>query len=79
MPIECAMLEAEPYHLDKCPICASPFEPIMRGQIQRAKVSFLGLFTGKMRPYCALICSQCMTVVGYEDPVNKEWESIYER
>jgi hypothetical protein len=45
--------------LRECPNChVSPFLPFLRGTVQRLQ-----------RPcYCALICSTCKEVVGYENP-----------
>ncbi len=78
MPHECELLYSEPYHLNTCPLCCASFKPFLRGQIQRRKYSFLGLLTGKIRPYCALICSNCKEIVGHEDPINRIWEEFYE-
>jgi hypothetical protein len=65
VPVECAQLENAPVPLHVCPKCgASPFEPFMRGQVQRAKKTILR----KSRHYCALICSICKDIVGHESP-----------
>jgi hypothetical protein len=63
MPIECVLLDDAPVPLRECPECGVlPFRPFMRGQVQRWK----GLF--RKRPYCALICSTCKEIVGWEKP-----------
>lgn len=63
MPVEYLQLKDEPAYLCRCPKCGrEPFEPFMRGQVQRRKRTWYG----KRRPYCAVICTACMEVVGYE-------------
>ena len=67
MPIETRLLEGQPVKLRWCPVCgASPFVPFMRGQVQRARRGLFGF--GKERDYCALICSTCHGIAGYESP-----------
>lgn len=66
MPIEFSLLLRKPVKLTNCPRCGEPFEPFLRGQVQRTKRSWFGL--GRRRPYCALICWACKEIVGYEDP-----------
>jgi hypothetical protein len=64
MPIEYVLLKDKPIPQSHCPYCgAIPFEPFLRGTIQRSKFHL-----GKRRNYCALICSNCKAVVGYEAP-----------
>lgn len=69
MPIEVAMLRNAAVALTECPNChATPFDPFLRGQIQRPRRAWL---FGKPRLcYCALICSMCKEIVGYEDPLD---------
>ena len=70
MPIECAVLLDKPSPIESCPHCgASPFDPFLRGQVQRWRWSLLRL---EIRPYCTLICSTCKEIVGYEHPVTGE-------
>jgi len=45
---------------------ARPFVPFLRGIVQRSKRGLFGF--GKERDYCALICSQCEAIAGYESP-----------
>lgn len=64
MPIEVVLLKDKPIKYSSCPKCKmSPFEPFLRGQVQRRKRSWI--FQRK-RPYCAIICSSCKEVVGWE-------------
>ncbi len=66
MPIEFTILEDATVPLQECSRCGCrPFRPFLRGQVQRARRWF-GL--GPRRPYCALICSVCKSIVGYEYP-----------
>jgi len=67
MPIETSLLEGQPVKLRWCPVCgARPFVPFLRGTVQRARRGLFGF--GKERDYCALICSQCEAIAGYESP-----------
>lgn len=67
MPIEVNLLKNQPPMFKECPLCeAEPFEPFLRGTIQRGKRTLFGL--GKPRAYCAVICSECKEIVGYESP-----------
>jgi hypothetical protein len=67
IPIEVRLLEGQAVKLGWCPVCGErPFVPFKRGEVQRARRSFFGF--GKERDYCALICSECEAVVGYESP-----------
>lgn len=74
MPIECTWLQNKPSPLERCPICgAEPFEPFMRGMIQRKPIGFrwrreFPFFEFYPRPYCALICWSCKAIVDYEQP-----------
>jgi hypothetical protein len=64
MPVECRLLEGKPVPIKECPKCgARPFTPFLRGEVQRAKT-----FVWRPRDYCALICSDCKELVGYESP-----------
>lgn len=65
MPIECKLLERQPYAFEECPECKEPFPDFMRGQIQRGKRWF---FIGPKRPYCAVICHGCKNIIGWEAP-----------
>lgn len=73
MPIEFELLDKEPVLVGYCPKCGStPFVPFLRGLVQRSKRFF---FIGPKRPYCALICSRCKEVIGYEDiPKGDKYE-----
>lgn len=70
MPVEVTMLRRAAVSLAQCPNCqARPFEPFLRGTVQRPRRAWL---IGKPRAcYCALICSACKEIVGYEDPVQR--------
>lgn len=72
MPIESFQLETAPNRLTNCPKCGKPFEPFLRGQVQRGSRSWFGF--GKPRPYCALICRACKDIVGFEYPAGDEIE-----
>jgi hypothetical protein len=62
MPIEAATLADAPIPLRSCPKCGKePFEPFMRGQVQRSRYRWL-----RRRPYCALICSRCKLIIDWE-------------
>lgn len=66
MPIEYNYLRSQPPSIEHCPKCgAVPFHPMMRGLVQRSK-RFLGFLW--RRDYCAVICSSCKEIVGYESP-----------
>jgi hypothetical protein len=57
-------VEAQP--LARCPFCnAKPFYAARRWQVR----SFWRMLFHK--PYCAVICSQCGQIVGYEKPETK--------
>lgn len=71
-PIEATNLEGAKVPFEMCPRCgAYPFEPFLRGQVQRDVFSpwraLLRLF-GKTRPHCAVICRGCKEIVGWEAP-----------
>ena len=71
MPIEFTQLKNAPSPLDSCPKCGvEPFEPFMRGQVQRAERTLFSWPPFKWRPYCALICYGCKDIVGYEAPFD---------
>jgi hypothetical protein len=58
MPIEATWLKDAPEAFVNCPNCNSaPFRAMMRGLVQRSKVR---------GEYCAVICSNCHEIVGYE-------------
>jgi len=65
MAIESTLLEDKPLPFEVCPKCGKPFEPFLRGQVQRGKRK-LGF--GPKQDYCALICRACQEIVGYESP-----------
>lgn len=72
MPIEVPVLQNQPPPIEKCPRCGvEPFEPFLRGQIQRGRWSLLKL---EIRPYCSLICSACKEIIGYEHPLTGDFE-----
>ena len=65
MPVEFLLLKGEPVGIYWCPCCmASPFEPFLRGIIQRRRRTWYL----RKRPYCALICGECKALVGWEMP-----------
>jgi hypothetical protein len=67
MPIEASLLSVEPEPFDACPECGHmPFRSFLRGMIQRSRRPWFGF--GKPRDYCAVICSECKEIVGYESP-----------
>jgi hypothetical protein len=75
MPVEYTELidELEPFLT--CPVCMrvreekKPFRAFMRGQVQSRWRKLL------RKPYCAVICSDCKEIVGYEQPwkVEPRW------
>jgi len=66
MPIEYMLLKDQPVPLSKCPMCdAQPFIPFLRGTVQRSKRRW---WIFQPQAYCALICSSCKEIVGYESP-----------
>lgn len=77
MPIEYTLLKDEPSPFRFCPMCgAYPFQPFMRGQVQRAgwyaPWDWLVAKWNKMPfAYCAVICSTCHEIVGHECPPEK--------
>lgn len=74
MPIECALLRNAKVSLDRCPACGALFRPSFRGMVQRRKKKY---WLWGDWPYCALICSQCETIVGHESPdgsVDISWK-----
>jgi len=77
VPIEYTLLKNQPCELNKCPQCdAQPFKPFIRGTVQRNPYPWYDPFgwLTEERPYCALICSKCKNIVGYEGP--RSWEQI---
>jgi hypothetical protein len=65
--IESGLLDGQPVKIGWCPVCgARPFEPFKRGEVQRARRGLFGMW--RERDYCALICSECEAVAGYESP-----------
>jgi len=70
MPVEAILLQAQWIPFRECPKCgAAPFEPFLRGQIQRGLFGQLWAWMRgdpNWRGYCALICSACKETVGYE-------------
>lgn len=72
MPLEAITLALKPAPLLECPSCgARPFEPFMRGQVQRTGWSLLVERFRAWRQkreveYCAVICHACKEIVGYE-------------
>jgi len=57
-----------PLKLLECPSCWAPFHPFLRGAVHRSKWSWrtLWLRIGSPRLHCALICSACKNIVGWE-------------
>jgi hypothetical protein len=67
VPIECDLLKDAAVPLRNCPKCAAPFEPFLRGQVQRSPIGWRwGWPPWYHRPYCALICWACKEIVGWE-------------
>ncbi len=66
MPVECDLLDKKPPPVMYCYYCgAEPFIPFMRGMVQRSKRKW---FIGKRHDYCAIICSHCKQIIGWESP-----------
>lgn len=74
MPPEVGLLRNKPEPLDLCPSCGTqPFRSFLRGSVQRSRlwapVAWLrAWWRGEEFEYCAVICSQCKDIVGYETP-----------
>jgi hypothetical protein len=69
MPIEALLLDTKASPLARCPRCGDqPFDPFMRGQVQRSPRSLFSWPPFRYRRYCALICWACKNIVGYEWP-----------
>lgn len=76
MPIEYEQLLHEPTlvekqgHLRFCPACAEPFEPFLRGCVQRPRwvARIISFFTRIPPVYVAVICQKCKQIIGYEGP-----------
>ncbi len=73
MPREYIQLYHAPSPMETCPHCHEPFNPAMRGCVQRSPwdapwVWLMSWWHGTPFPYCSLICERCMDVVGYEAP-----------
>jgi hypothetical protein len=77
MPWEADALKDVSYPKVRCPKCNTyPLTPFMRGQVQRArKWQIILEWHGPLpwphiqpRPYCAIICSACKEIIGYEHP-----------
>jgi hypothetical protein len=67
MPIEVIQLANAHPMAFTCPKCGAFAYPFMRGQVQRSPFKWWQLW-GKPRPYCAVICSECKDIVGWESP-----------
>lgn len=74
MPKEFRLLLNARVPLISCPQCTdTPFKPFMRGQVQRPRyeaplTALTAWWEGRPFPYCALICSTCKNIVGWEAP-----------
>ena len=67
MPIEVLTLRDRAVPLAACPKCrTAPFDPFLRGQVQRGERPWWRPLWGPKRPYCALICWTCKEIVGWE-------------
>jgi len=67
MPVETVLLAGRPAPLERCPNCGTaPFDPFLRGQVQRGERPWWRPFWGPRRPHCALICWTCKVIVGWE-------------
>lgn len=66
MPNEYTLLKNHPVPLQTCPKCGETFKTFMRGQVMRNERWF---WIGPRRDYCALICSACKEIVGWESPL----------
>lgn len=65
MPVEYGLLKYAPVPHTTCPACNVPFEPFLRGMIQRSRRKWGFLWR---QPYCCVICAACKDIVGYEYP-----------
>ena len=75
MPIEVVTLRDHPPPFERCPRCgASPFEPFLRGMVQRSPRRWW--IFGRVRPHVAVICRACKNIVGYESPESGEVELV---
>lgn len=69
MPYEYLLLRNAPVPVERCFNCgADPFEPFLRGEVQRCPRSLFSWPPFKLRPYCSLICRSCKHIVGHEMP-----------
>jgi hypothetical protein len=74
MPVEATLLRHRPEVFLTCTKCGFvPFQAFMRGQVQRtplaAPFTFLrAWFRKEPFHYCAVICSACKAIVGWESP-----------
>ncbi len=70
MPREATDLQNARVPIPRCPECGvRPFEPFMRGMVQRGLFGQLFAWLRReedWRRYCALICWSCKKIVGYE-------------
>ncbi len=78
MPIEAAILRDQQCKITTCPKCGKPFEPNFRGTVQRKKRSFNPLTLFAKQDYCALICTKCYEIVGYESPIDEDQDALKE-
>jgi len=62
MPIECEQLRYAPPALKKCKHCGATHPDFMRGQVRSEWRRILRI------PYCAVICSACKRITGWENP-----------
>lgn len=62
-------LQSQAVEFGRCPSCDAPFYPFLRGQVQRRSWPLWPFW--KLRPYCAVICSACKNIVGWETPDPK--------
>jgi hypothetical protein len=62
VPPEFTLLRDRPEPLTFCPNCRASFRSFLRGMVHSAWRKWF------RRHYCAIICSTCKEIVGYEKP-----------
>lgn len=71
MAYEYLLLRDAPVPVDRCSKCgAEPFEPFLRGEVQRSPRTLFSWPPFKLCPYCSLICRACKHIVGHEMPAK---------
>jgi hypothetical protein len=75
MPVEAIALTMQALPLTRCHKCgAEPFKAFMRGEVQRSwwkcLAGWKAFLTAGPFDYCAVICSNCKSVVAWERPID---------